>query len=298
MGSATAAPTSSGSAAASAAAQAACATPCLSIERCEAGQCVGACPEGEVYVPATPKEGFTMGRGKIGYGFGKRGGRPADGIADAPHNVVLTKPFCMDATEVTVKAIVRCVKEQGCREPSIFDRFATYPKKPEYPVNMVEWDIAKDYCEKQEQSLPTEAQWEWAATGGDGRDWPWGNETPTCEHADFTLGDLPSPGGDAGCHGGGPSVVGTHPKGDKVWPSGAIHDLAGNVWEWTLDSYGRYSTEKAVDPVRVTAGDLTHVVRGGGWNRSHRGIMTWFRGAAIHTYKVPGLGFRCVRNPR
>ena len=45
-------------------------------------------------------------------------------------------------------------------------------------------------------------------------------------------------------------------------------------------------------------GDLTHVVRGGGWNRSHRGIMAWFRGAAIYTYKVPGLGFRCVRNPK
>jgi formylglycine-generating enzyme required for sulfatase activity len=252
-----------------------------------------------VYVPPTPPEGFTMGRGKIPYGFGKlKGGAPGNGIADTPHKVVLTRPFCMDATEVTVRAIVRCVKEQGCKEPSIFDRWATYPKKLDYPVNMVEWHIAREYCEKQGQSLPTEAQWEWAATGGDGRDWPWGNETPTCEHADFTQGELPSPGGDAGCHGGGPSPVGTHTKGDRVLPTGRIHDLAGNVWEWTLDSYSRFTKDPQTDPVRLVEGDLTHVVKGGGWNRSHRGIMSWFRGAAIHTYKVPGLGFRCVRNPK
>ena len=272
---------------------------CLSIEKCEAGQCVPACPTGEVYVPPTPPEGFTLGRGKIGYGFGKlKGGTPANGIADAPHKVILTKPFCMDATEVTVRAIVKCVQEQGCRPPAITDRWSTYPKKLDYPVNMVEWDIARDHCEKQGQSLPSEAQWEWAATGGDGRDWPWGNETPNCEYADFTEGSLPSPGGDAGCHGGGPSAVGTHRKGDKIWPNGPIHDLAGNVWEWTLDSYVRFPTETETDPVHLIAGNLTHVVKGGGWNRSHRGIMTWFRGAAIHTYKVPGLGFRCVRNPK
>jgi formylglycine-generating enzyme required for sulfatase activity len=260
---------------------------------------VPACPGDEVYIPRTPAEGFTLGRGKIPYGFGKRGGTPANGIADAPHKVVLTRPFCMDANELTVRAMVKCVKEQGCREPSVSDRWATYPHKLDYPVNMVEWDIAKDYCEKQGQSLPSEAQWEWAAAGGDGRDWPWGNETPTCEHADFTAANLPSPGGDAGCHGGGPSAVATHPKGDRIWPGGKIHDLAGNVWEWTLDSYARYTTEPQVDPVHGAGNlDQTHMVRGGGWNRSHRGIMTWFRGAAIHTYKVPGLGFRCVRNPK
>lgn len=240
-----------------------------------------------------------MGRGKVPYGFGKlKNGRPADGIGDAPHNVVLTKPFCMDATEVIVKEMVRCVNEQGCRPPAITDRWSTYPKKLDYPVNMADWNTAKEYCDKQGQSLPTEAQWTWAATGGDDREWPWGNETPTCEYADFTIGDLPSPGGDAGCHGGGPSPVGTHLKGDRVWPNGHLHDMAGNVWEWTLDSYGRFPTEPQVDPLHAGDGDLTHVVRGGGWNRSVRGITAWFRGAAIHTYKVPGLGFRCVRNPK
>ena len=288
----------SGAPAASSAPSAACATPCLSIEKCEGGQCVPNCPANEVYIPKTPPEGFTLGRGKVLYGFGKMHGTPADGFGDAPHTVILTRPFCMDATEVIVKEMVRCVKEQGCREPAITDRWSTYPKKPEYPVNMVDWDTAKDFCEKQGQSLPTEAQWQWAATAGENLEYPWGNETPTCEYADFTQGTLPSPGGDAGCDGGGPSPVGKRTKGDRVWPTGHLHDLAGNVWEWTLDTYGRYPKETQTDPLHVSATDVTHVVRGGGWNRSHRGITVWFRGAAIHTYKVPGLGFRCVRNPQ
>jgi formylglycine-generating enzyme required for sulfatase activity len=298
------APATSGAPAASGAPSAAAATgdcggKCLSIEKCEAGACVPACPPNEVYVPKTPPEGFTMGRGKVPYGFGKlKNGTPADGFGDAPHNVVLTKPFCMDATEVIVKEMVRCVNEQGCRPPAITDRWSTYPRKLDYPVNMADWHVAREYCQKQGQDLPTEAQWQWAATGGDNREWPWGDEPPTCEYADYTQGNLPSPGGDAGCHGGGPSPVGTHLKGDRVLPTGHIHDLAGNVWEWTLDGYGRFPKEPQVDPMHGAEGDLTHVVRGGGWNRSHRGIMAWFRGAAIHTYKVPGLGFRCIRNPK
>src|SRR5262249_14013154 len=154
---------------------------------------------------------------------------------------------------------------------------------------------ATTYCEHIGKSLPTEAQWEWAATGGDGRTWPWGDEPPTCEHADFTAGILVSPGGDMGCHGGGTSRVGSHPAGDKTWPGGAIHDLAGNVWEWCLDAYLPYPTQSETDPVRRgTTGN--RVIRGGGWNRSARGLVSSFRGAAIVTYQVPALGFRCVRN--
>ena len=259
---------------------------CLDIERCsdKDGACAPACPEGEVYIPATGPQGFTMGAG-------------VRGRADVPHRVILTKPFCIDATEVTVKSMVRCVAEQGCVEPKAREVWATYPRKPDYPVNMVSWPKAKLFCEKNGKSLPTEAQWEWAATGGTGRKWPWGDEKPTCEHTDFTKDKLVSPGGDSGCHGGGPSPVGTHPLGAKEWPAGKIHDLAGNVWEWVLDSYAAYSGKDEVDPLYLRAEVGLHVVRGGGWNRSWRGILSAYRGAAIYTYQVPGLGFRCVRNP-
>jgi formylglycine-generating enzyme required for sulfatase activity len=249
-----------------------------------------------VYIPATSPEGFVMGKGFTLHGGAKRlrkGHRPD---SDRPHRVVLTKPFCMDETEVTVAAMQRCVEEQGCQPPKIYEVFANYPKKPDHPANEASFPKSKKYCEAQSKSLPTEAQWEWAATGGDGRKWPWGDETPTCEHADFVIGVLVSPGGDSGCHGGGTSPVKAHPKGAKIWPSGAIYDLAGNVWEWCADTYASYPVETQTDPLVEDKKVSVRVVRGGGWNRSALGIQSAFRGAAIESYEVPGLGFRCVRN--
>jgi formylglycine-generating enzyme required for sulfatase activity len=89
--------------------------------------------------------------------------------------------------------------------------------------------------------------------------------------------------------------VKAHPRGDKVWPSGVLHDLAGNVWEWCQDTYAPYAEADAVDPLVENPRSQIHVVRGGGWNRPSFGIQCAFRGAAVHTYEVPGLGFRCVR---
>jgi formylglycine-generating enzyme required for sulfatase activity len=272
---------------------------CASIERCDdaSGKCVPSCPAGEVYIPATGPDGYTMGRGFTMGATGKFVGKGHLANSDRPHKVILTRPFCMDETEVTVAAYRTCVDTGVCKPPKIAEVRANYPKKPDHPVNEVMWPKAKAYCEWRKQSLPTEAQWEWAATGGDGRRYPWGNEEPTCEYADFTEGVLVSPGGDSGCHGGGSSPVKAHPKGNKVWPAGILYDMAGNVWEWCLDSYEPYPDGEVVDPL-VPGPDLgIHVVRGGGWNRSARGIQAAFRGAAIYTYEVGGLGFRCVRNP-
>jgi formylglycine-generating enzyme required for sulfatase activity len=273
---------------------------CASIERCDepTGQCIPACPAGEVYIPATGPNGFIMGKGYMADKSGREVGKGHRADSDKPHKVVLTKPFCMDETEVTVAAYKACVDAGSCDPPKIFEVRANYPKKLDHPVNEVAWPKAKKYCEAQGKSLPTEAQWEWAATGGDGRRWPWGNEFPdSCEWADFTIGELVSPGGDSGCHGGGSSPVKAHPKGNKIWPNGALYDMAGNVWEWCLDTYAPYADGDAVDPLVNEPGHLVHVVRGGGWNRSVRGIQAAFRGAAIYTYEVGGLGFRCVRNP-
>jgi len=272
---------------------------CASIERCDesTGACAPACPAGEVYIPATGPGGFVMGKGYMARLRGRDLGKGHHEDSDEPHRVVLTKPFCMDETEVTVAAYALCADAGACKPPKIFEVRANYPKKLDHPVNEVSWPKAKTYCEAQGKSLPTEAQWEWAATGGDGRRWPWGDEPPTtCAWADFTIGDLVSPGGDSGCHGGGTSPVKAHPKGNKVWPSGALYDMAGNVWEWCLDNYAAYAEREAVDPLFSDPASVVHVVRGGGWNRSVRGIQVAFRGAAIESYEVGGLGFRCVRN--
>ena len=86
-------------------------------------------------------------------------------------------------------------------------------------------------------------------------------------------------------------------KGARVLPTGKIYDLTGNVWEWMLDTYGNYPSEKQIDPVVAEkAGASVHTIRGGGWNRPHAGCNSWYRGGAVETDQVPGLGFRCVRN--
>jgi len=260
----------------------ACSPECAPVEHCEAGSCKPACPEGEVYVPTTGEKGFAMPH--------------SDTAKAASHRVVLTQPYCIDATEVTVEAYAGCVKAKACEEPRTWGLFINYPKQPRHPVNKVHWEHAKAYCAWREQSLPTEAEWYWAATGGDGRAYAWGDDAPTCKRADFAPGEITSPSGNDGCHGGGTSEVGAHPDGDRVTPYGRIHDLSGNVWEWCLDNFTKLDGQPATDPHVVTADNGAHVVRGGGWNRSGRGIRVDFRGGAAVDYQVPGLGFRCVRH--
>ncbi len=212
------------------------------------------------------------------------------------HRVVLTKTFCMDANEVTVSDYARCVEAKACSEPWRGDPYSMYPRYPDYPVNMVSWTQSRAYCAWAGARLPSEAEWEWAATGPEQFTYPWGNEPePSCDLVDFTRFGAPKmrAGGDVGCGGGGPSPVGSHSKGDRVWPSGRIHDLAGNVWEWVEDSYEPLKREDAVDPV-VRAPIAVHGIRGGGWNRSWAAMQVTFRGAADVSYKVPALGVRCV----
>lgn len=288
--------TETSSAAPPAAATAACSPTCLAIERCEAGRCVPACPEGEVYIPATGDKGFRMGRG--GYG-----------ALDRAHQVVLTKPFCMDSTEVTVAAYRKCVDAGTCTIPQLNDlnsNFRSQYRRDDHPINMVNFGQAKHYCESRGQALPSEAQWEWAAGHGDGRKYPWGEEDPTCQNglADFTPGGSPKsdPAGDVGCHGGGTSPVKAHPKGKSSWPNGELFDLGGNLWEWTNDCFLPYPGGTVSDPSpqahpNIPGECYVRALRGGGWNRSREALKVPWRAGSKKTYRVPGLGFRCVRNP-
>ena len=239
-----------------------------------------ACAEGEVEIPPTGAAGFTMMKGR-----------------EEAHNVVITHAFCMDASEVTVKAFAECVAKGACREPWKTDPFSMYPNFPDHPVNSVDWQKSREYCAWAGKRLPTEAEWEWAATGPEHYKYPWGNAPePSCDQVDFTKYGAPKTraGGDVGCHGGGPSKVGSHPQGDRVWPSGHIHDLAGNVWEWVEDSYAPFKKGGAEDPL-VRNETPMHPLRGGAWNRSFGGMVITYRAAAQFTYQVPGVGFRCVR---
>jgi formylglycine-generating enzyme required for sulfatase activity len=272
-----------------------CANDCASIERCEAGRCVPNCPPGEVYIPATGSDGFWMGRGKAGQ-------------IDRRHKVILSQPFCIDQTEVTVRAYRACVEAGNCTLPQLNDANSNYrfSDRDDHPLNMVNWKQASAYCAGRGQALPTEAQFEWAAGHGDGRKYPWGDEEPSCDskHADFTPGGTPKsdPAGNHGCGGGNTSPVGSHPRGRSSWPAGDVYDLGGNVWEWTADCYLPHPAEPQIDPSpqrhpKLGADCYVRALRGGGWNRSQYAMRPWARAGSKISYRVPGLGFRCVRNP-
>jgi hypothetical protein len=144
----------------------------------------------------------------------------------------------MDAFEigrypVTVEEYSRYI-EKGGRKPWDWEYQVQYPNRP---VVNVSWEEAAAYCAWAGVHLPTEAQWERAARGQEGRPYPWGKEEPDRERANYWDSDIRSP-----------TPVGLFPAG--ATPDG-IHDLAGNVWEWVADWYGEYPRGGQRNPAGV-----------------------------------------------
>ena len=238
-------------------------------------------------------------------------GHGKDGDNDRAHQVVLTRPFCIDSIEVTVAAYRACVTSGACTVPQLNDANSNYrPEfdRPNHPVNMVNWGQAKTYCESRGQALPTEAQWEWAASRGQGRKYPWGNEPePSCDnrYADFT------PGRFAQDRSGRQRRLPRrrHERGRVT--SERQSELAGRRrFRSRRATSGngrpiaicRTRRNTQIDPSPQVhpklAGDCyVRALRGGGWNRSSTALQTFQRAASKRTYRVPALGFRCVRNP-
>lgn len=206
---------------------------------------------------------------------------------ERPIHAVNLSAYYMDKYEVTNAAYKRCVEAGVCDPPkqsNSYTRSAYYgnPEFDEHPVIYVDWNMAKTYCEWRGARLPTEAEWEKAARGTDGRTYPWG-ESISCDQANYRdcVGDT--------------TKVGNYLDG--VSPYG-MYDMAGNVWEWVNDWYDSsyYQSSPSSNPQGPTSGQI-RVLRGGSWYGSVNGVRSAYRfryGPSVADF---GIGFRCSLSP-
>jgi iron(II)-dependent oxidoreductase len=185
-----------------------------------------------------------------------------EAVGAQPQETADLPAFEIDKFEVTIAQYSKFARGAGRPVP-----WTTYPsEQAAYPVTGVSWEDADAYCRASGRRLPSEAEWEKAARGADGRLYPWGDGWE--EGLANTL--------NAGT--GGAMPVGSFTDG--VSPYG-VHDMAGNAWEW-VD--GWFDDE---------GGD--RVIRGGGWDSSADEAQAAVRVAADGAEGRDDVGFRCVR---
>lgn len=233
--------------------------------------------------------------------------------------------FCMDLREVTLGEYRACSTTGECKRAfrdSAWPQGST-PKadwqaqmdahselcnetrddRDAHPVNCVDWHQAKHYCERRGGSLPSEAQWEFAARGSDGRVYSWGDALPSRGHMNGAGPEylawraskgLPAHGA---LYADDDGFVGTAPAGslkDGATQHG-LFDMAGNVFEWTADEFRPYDGGAG----EVPPGPVRRVIRGGAFNSFQPQFadpaLRFPQAEDAHTH---GIGFRCVMAPR
>ena len=156
------------------------------------------------------------------------------------------------------------------------------------PINCVNWWEARAYCIWAGGFLPSEAEWEYAAAGGDEqREYPWGAIAPGTDDT-YAIYDCNYPLGSGGCLGGA-APVGTAALGVGRW---GHFDLAGNVNEWTIDAFGDYATP-CVDCARLDATSF-RVIRGGYFHDDAEYLLPTSRSDDPPATRSACLGFRCA----
>ena len=230
---------------------------------------------------------------------------PRGDIAATPQSRVFVSTFLIDKYEVTVEQYRACVAASNCKKagPNYQDFDA-----PKQPITGVSWYHAKQYCEAHGKRLPTEAEWEKAARGVDGRIYPWGNDPPDCSRACYKNEAGRSCGikqkSIAHADTGRPDTVGSRPPTQY-----GLYDMAGNSWEWVADwfspSWDACGKDCAgPDPKGPCGGRAPcpgheeRVVRGGSWYWPAQQMSTFHR--RPHTPANAPIfhhfGFRCAKD--
>jgi len=270
------------------------------------------CPAGMILIPAGT---FTMGADE------------SHGDADEhPAHEVELGTYCIDRDEVTVARYRACMSTGGqalqCTpiprgEEFVFfnaDQLAYYDPfcnldrtdREQHPVNCVDWHRAAAFCRWAGGRLPTEAEWEYAARGRDGRRYPWGDAEPgpkllngcgsECRGSQHRGGFSDATAmfeGDDGFEGTAP--VGSFPAGASPF---GVQDMLGNVWEWTADWKGPYPSERVINPrgpEKIEKEDK--VIRGiSSWGGEHAEHGLTARGGHTLSVRLAVGGFRCARS--
>ena len=203
---------------------------------------------------------------------------------EQPIHKVFLDSFYIDKFEVTNGRFAKFVEAIQSEPPWGFADKETPVVRPDQPVRWVNWMDAIGYCLWAGKRLPTEAEWEKAARGPDARLYPWGNDAPTPAHAVFGLKE----GSDT------VSAIGNRDKGKSPY---GVHDLAGNLYEWTTDWYDEefYSKNPAINPKGPLEG-TAKVQRGGSYINGAYRLRSSFRTKGDPTEHDPNVGFRCAQD--
>jgi formylglycine-generating enzyme required for sulfatase activity len=205
---------------------------------------------------------------------------------ELPQHRVQLDAFYLDQYEVTTARYAKFFKETNRRQP-VYWSANVVSAHASKPVVGVDWNDATAYCAWAGRRLPTEAEWEKAARGTDQRSYPWGNEAPSEQRANFNhccdfneYGAL--------------TDVGLFEQGRS--PSGA-YDMAGNVWEWTADWYDEtyYGESPARNPTGPSSGDF-RMLRGGSWDNGPVYVRSALRLRGTSTERGDNIGFRCAQD--
>jgi formylglycine-generating enzyme required for sulfatase activity len=226
-------------------------------------------PEGMVLIPGGS---FLMG---------SETGEPNE----RPEHPVTLDPYFINLFEVSNEQYQACVAEGGCTQANLRSSFrrAGYRDDPtfaNYPVIGVTWNQANAYCTWAGQRLPTEAEWEFAASGPENFTWPWGNEFDATLSAASSLDTEP---------------VDEFPEGASPFN---VYNMAGNVNEWVLDRFDGnfYANSPENNPVNLDSGS-SQIYRGGSFDNNNGAFFTTSRRYVVgaNTFDVD-IGFRCAQD--
>jgi sulfatase modifying factor 1 len=222
-------------------------------------------------------------------------GDPAAAADEGPKHKVYLDSFYIGKYEVTNRQYHTFVQATGRQRPEHDDPKYNLWRGGELldgvadlPMINVTWDGAATYCKWAGGRLPTEAEWEKAARGTDGRAYPWGNEPVTGNRANFSIENVTFWEGPATL-----AKVDQYEFGKS--PYGA-YEMAGNVWEWTQDWYDEtyYKSSPAKNP-QGPPGGKEKVVRGGSWQSNAQTVRAANRHKHNPTDRRIYVGFRCAK---